>query len=204
MKSVIVLLCVVFAVASAVPVRKISQADQSRNIRVLQALKAFKVLHVLRASTRNDTVQFIEGVALGLAADFGNVTECTKEGTTVIDDFDKAYTEIKNGFAHMNVPEIAAGLVDFGAGLDELAAALSDCGEEQLVADIANLAKYLSEGPKGILELIAKEILNFFNQENTLGYDYKRAIAAWDADPRDYKTAGFYTGEIIGIFLDIQ
>jgi len=132
------------------------------------------------------------------------LTECVKDETTLVQDFDTAFQSIKNGFDHMNIPEIAAGLVEFGAGLDELASALNDCGEEELVAAIANLAKYLSEGPKGILELIAKEILNFFNQENTLGYDYKKAIAAWNADPRDFKAAGFYSGEIIGIFLDIQ
>jgi len=198
MKAVVVALCFVLAVASGA--RPANPRVAGHAIRVLNALQAFRA----PAGPTNDTILFLEGVELGLSADFGNLTECVKDENTIIEDFDKAFAAIKQGFDHMNIPEIAAGLVYFGDALQEMATALGDCGEEQLVEAIANLAKYLSEGPKGILELIAKEILNFYNQEATLGHDYKQAIAAWEANPRDYKAAGFYSGEIIGIFLNFN
>jgi len=198
MKAFFVALSLVLAVAAAGPIPKPHVASHA--LRVLQALKAFKA----PSGASNDTVQFLEGIELGLAADFGNLTECVNDDNSIIEDFDKSFQQLKQGFDHMNIAEIASGLVYFGDALQEMAAALKDCGEEELVKAIANLAAYLTGGPKGILELIAKEILNFYNNEGTLGHDYKQAIAAWDADPRDFKAAGFYSGEIIGIFLNFN
>jgi len=203
MKAAFVFVCVCLGVAAAALTPSPVRAN-ARGIPSAAAARIAKLVHFGSRAEPKDTVQFLEGFALGLASDFGNVTECANDSSTVVDDFDKAYQEIKNGISHLNVAEVAQGLVDFGSGVQEIAKALEECGDAQLVADIANLGKYLSEGPAGILQLIAKEILNFYSDEKTLGYDYRQAIKAWDASPRDYHSAGFYTGEITGIFLNIQ
>jgi len=182
-----------------------SAAFVASPVRATQRLgSAGKPLSLRLSSPESDTLAFLEGFALGLAEDFGNITECRNDSITFVEEFDQAFTLIKKGIDHASINDIVQGLIEFANGIDEVAKALQDCGDAQVVADIANLAKYLKGGPAGIIQLIAKEVLQYFNDQKTLGYDYRQAIKAWDATPRDYRTAGFYAGEITAIFLAIN
>jgi len=184
MKTMVTAVLVVFAALSA-------------SVGVLAAAPS----HYRLQNPATDLLLFLEGVGEGLVTDFGNLTECVNDSTTLLEDFDKAFTAIDLAIKHKSISELVVALKLFGVGVDELALVLKDCGDAELIAAIADLAAYFAQGPEGVIELIAKEILNVFADRHTLGSDFREAIKAWQAKPRDFKTAGLYTGEIIGIFI---
>jgi len=151
----------------------------------------------------DDLLKFVEGFEVGLVADFGNLTACVNTSSDVLSDFDQAFSELEAAIKTKNVQDLTLALRDFGDALSELSLALGDCGEVELVQAIKNLGDYLREGPKGVLEIIAKEVVNVYLERQSLGFDFRAAIKAWDSTPRDYYTAGLYTGEISGILLKL-
>jgi len=149
----------------------------------------------------HDVVAFIEGFATGVESEIGNVTECTKDLDITLNDFEVGFSLIKRGISRIWIPDVEKGLRYFGNGLKEVALVLKVCNATRLAEDIADIAMELSQGIKGVVEIIAKEILNIFHHGADITSDFKAAIASWEK--RDYFKSGFYTGKIVGILLDI-
>eukprot|EP01132_Coremiostelium_polycephalum_P005135 gene5135-6395_t len=139
---------------------------------------------------------FVEGLEISMNA---NATQCIQQAGATFDDFSNGFTLISIGFKKKSISNVQQGLVDIGLGLQEIPQVLTLCKVEQFVAEIESLAKELSSGTAGIIEVILKEALNIFHNRVDLTTDFKTAISAWKSG--DYTTSGKNVGEIVGVLL---
>jgi len=146
-----------------------------------------------------EAIQFIEGVALGLDDDLGNVTACTKDLNITTVDFGTGFALLEKGFHDKNIKEISAGLTDFGKGTQEIAKVWAACGDAKVAADIAKLAADIAKGPLSIFELVVKETVTIFHEKKELTTDFQQAISAWKA--KNFRASGEATGKIVGVLL---
>ena len=93
-----------------------------------------------------DVLAFLEGFALGVEAQIGNITLCTADAQVTLEDFRQGYNQITQGFRDWSVSLVEQGFVSIGHGFDEIAVAFKDCGIERLVMDIEKLAAELKSG----------------------------------------------------------
>ncbi|KAG2381677.1 hypothetical protein C9374_006061 [Naegleria lovaniensis] len=147
-----------------------------------------------------NVLAFVEGFALGIEADVGNVTECTKDVYITLNDFDDAFYSLEYGFKRINVKLIETGLREFGAGVKELAVALKGCNVNGIVEKIESLAAQLQSGPLGIVKVIVHELINIFHNEKDITNEFKKAIQYWK--DKKYELCGVQVGKIVGVLLE--
>merc|ERR1711991_564539 len=70
---------------------------------------------------------FVEGVSVGVTADIGNVTECTKDLVVSLESFDKALPAIKAGMLTANRDLVKSAVPTFGAAVEEVSKAFTVC-----------------------------------------------------------------------------
>ncbi|KAF2071730.1 hypothetical protein CYY_006954 [Polysphondylium violaceum] len=151
-------------------------------------------------STPADIVSFIVGVADGLEISMNeNATQCVTESGATFDEFVTAFHLIDQGFQKKSVALVGQGIEDFGLALQEVPVAFQTCGVEKFVQEIESLAKQLSSGTDGIIEIILKEALNIFHNRVDLSGEFKAAIADWKSG--SFFGCGQNVGEIVGILL---
>jgi len=164
------------------------------------ALVASASAKVSYRSTPGDVVNFIVGVADGLEISMNeNATQCITESGATFDEFVTAFHLIDTGFQKKSVSLVGQGIEDFGLALQEVPVAFQTCGVEKFIQEIQSLAKELSSGTSGIIELVLKEALNIFHNRQDLTGEFKSAIADWKSG--SYFGCGQNVGEIVGILL---
>eukprot|EP01087_Luapelamoeba_hula_P007682 TRINITY_DN1880_c0_g1_i1.p1 TRINITY_DN1880_c0_g1~~TRINITY_DN1880_c0_g1_i1.p1 ORF type:complete len:196 (-),score=36.49 TRINITY_DN1880_c0_g1_i1:97-633(-) len=149
-------------------------------------------------SVTNDVVLFVEGFGYGIGQTFGNVTLCSKDANTTLDNFAKGFSDLKQGFARLSVSYVERGLLEWAAGLADLAPLLENCGAVTLAEDIGRLVAKIQEGQ--VFEVVISEVVNIFFNGKTLIRDFDQAIFAWEK--ADYFTSGAATGRIVAILLE--
>jgi hypothetical protein len=153
----------------------------------------------LTGDVGRDVELFLEGMAVGLEIDIGNVTECTKDANVTLGDFEKGFRDLENGINQLSRTLIERGLVEWAAGVLSMAKLLQQCGFVELAQDIYNIATEIMSGPAGIFKLVINEIVDIFYHGRSLINDFKLMISSFKAG--DYYHAGVATGEILGILL---
>jgi len=145
-------------------------------------------------------VQFIVGFAEGIETEVSeNITQCVVDYNASLDDLDRGFAELDEGFKKLHPALVEQGLSDIGKGIQEIAGVLDVCGLNELALEIAHVGKEIEEGK--LLEVILKETINIIHNERVLTSDFKSATAAWMS--KDYKTSGLYLGKIVGILLKV-
>ena len=152
--------------------------------------------------TRADYIAFIEGFALGVESDFGNVTECVQDGKEAFTYLSRSVQELKDGIHRKSVSAITAGIIDLGFGIKELGEDIKACDIKEIIDDIMNIAHQLSSGPSGIVEVIVKEVVNIFHHGKDITNDFKNLISFWEQ--QKYELAGVQLGKIVGILIKEQ
>lgn len=153
-----------------------------------------------KKAAENPAVEFLEGFAEGFDADFGNVSACINDSTTVVDDMEKAFDKIKDGIDHLSGKDVREGLLYLADGLEELVRAIEACGVPSIANSILKIVDKIKNGPEGWLSLIVDDILKFWKDRKTIGHDI---VEAYDAfKDKNYFKAGYYTGKVTGILLE--
>jgi hypothetical protein len=147
-----------------------------------------------------DVLAFLEGFALGVEAQIGNITACTADVEITLEDFNLAYKQITQGFRDWSPKLVEQGFVSFGHGIEEIAVAFKDCGVDRLVNDLEKLAAELKTGTTGIIHVIYKEIINIFTHGKEITNDVKNFLKYWQA--KQYELAGVQAGKIVAILLE--
>eukprot|EP01121_Diplochlamys_sp_Union-15-3_P010627 TRINITY_DN299_c0_g1_i1.p1 TRINITY_DN299_c0_g1~~TRINITY_DN299_c0_g1_i1.p1 ORF type:complete len:171 (-),score=47.30 TRINITY_DN299_c0_g1_i1:31-543(-) len=147
--------------------------------------------------TPEETVEFIEGVAVGLEVELGNVTECTKDLNITLEDFEQGFADVRRGIDSISLSLVEKGIMEWGDGLKELVVVLKVCGADEAAADIEKIILQIESGPEGIVRLIAKEILNILDEN--VGSLFREAVDDWE--DKDYFGSGKATGKILGILI---
>eukprot|EP00003_Mantamonas_plastica_P010501 TRINITY_DN1994_c0_g2_i2.p1 TRINITY_DN1994_c0_g2~~TRINITY_DN1994_c0_g2_i2.p1 ORF type:complete len:180 (-),score=70.90 TRINITY_DN1994_c0_g2_i2:100-639(-) len=155
--------------------------------------------HLHETPEEKAIIQFLEGFALGIESDFGNVSACIKDAAETYMKFDAAFKDIDEGIRHLDVKRVEKGITELGQGVQDIADAAKDCGFGEIAQDIEAIAKELQE-PGGILKVIVEEVVKIFGHEQEVTQDFKGAIAAWKG--KQYTPAGLYVGKIVGILIE--
>jgi hypothetical protein len=148
---------------------------------------------------RQDWIGFIEGIALGIESDFGNVTECTQEAEFAYESLERSFQELQEGFRQKSVGLITAGIIDLGFGIQEIGKDLKTCDIGEILEDIEKIAKELSSGVTGIIEVIVKEAVNIFSHHKDITNDIKNAYSFWGQGK--YQLAGVQVGKLLGFLI---
>ncbi|EGG17001.1 hypothetical protein DFA_07982 [Cavenderia fasciculata] len=153
-------------------------------------------------SVPTDIGAFVLGFAEGLEISLNeNATTCISQYVATLDDFENGVSLISTGFKKLSVSDIGAGITDLGQGLEAIPTIFSTCGVEQLIQQIESIAAQLSSGADGIIEVIAKEVINIIHKKANLTTEFKNLVNAWKV--QDYQTAGENLGEVVGTLLDV-
>jgi hypothetical protein len=147
-----------------------------------------------------DVLAFLEGFALGVEAQIGNITLCTADVQVTLEDFKQGYNQIQQGFKHLSIKLVEEGFISIGHGFDDIATAFKDCGIERLVEDIEKLAAELKTGTAGIIKVLYKEFINIFTHGKEITVDVQNFLKYWKA--QQYELAGVAMGKIAGILLE--
>jgi len=142
---------------------------------------------------------FLEGFVQGLATDFGNITECTKDIDFSINEFIDSIGDISQGIRTENLFLIVQGLTEFGNGLNELKPVVQACGDKKLVQDIEKIISDFSTA-EGAWLFALRELQNIFSKYNDLQIDFITADIAFKTG--DLYTGGYYVGVILGILIE--
>merc|ERR1711934_640075 len=127
-----------------------------------------------------DVVLFLEGLAVGVEEDFGNVTECTADLELTLQDFEKGYALIGQGMRHYSISDIRKGLDAFSAGLQEIKKAIDDCGTEEFAQAVEAIIQDFSSWV-GVARFCYHELITIFHERSTLQKDFPAAEAAFKA-----------------------
>jgi hypothetical protein len=148
---------------------------------------------------RKQWIAFIEGFALGLESDFGNVTECTQDAKLAFTTLERSFQELRDGFKRNSVYAITAGLIDLGFGIKELIDDAKACDIKEIIDDVLKIAHELSSGVGGIIEVVIKETINIFSHHREITNDFKNLILFWEQ--QKYELAGVQLGKLVGLLL---
>jgi len=152
----------------------------------------------VKDTPEQNLIFFVEGLAYGVEAEVGNITECMEDLNITLADFEKGFADISQGIDWLDIFQIEKGLKEWSAGVTEVNEVLKVCGAEKLAEDIAKIVAEVSSGTTGLLEFVAKEILNIL--DNGVGQLFRQAVDAWEAN--NYYDSGKYCGEALGILLN--
>ncbi|EFA76764.1 hypothetical protein PPL_09515 [Heterostelium album PN500] len=141
---------------------------------------------------------FVAGMEIAMN---GNSTECVVESNATFDDFANGFTLIGEGFDHLSASDVEQGIELVGEGLAQIPQILSLCGVTEFIGDIVNVAKELSSGTGGIIEVILKEALNIFHNREDITEDWKNMVNDWKSG--DYQSSGQNLGLVIMNFQHI-
>jgi len=141
----------------------------------------------------NRATLFVEGVSVGVTADMGNVTECTKDLVLSLDSFDKALPAMKAGMLTANRDLVKSAVATFGAGVEEVSKAFTVCA----VFATAESTDILASSMKG--ENTADFFAGLLSEKDTVE-DLSAAVKYLEAG--DSFSAGVYTGRVINVLLE--
>jgi hypothetical protein len=137
--------------------------------------------------------------ALGIESDFGNVTQCLKDGDQAFISFNKAFKELSDGISKRSPSIITLGIIDLGEGVKELAIATKACDTAEIVSDIERIAHELSSGAPGIIEIVIKESINIFAHKKEITQDIQRGVSYWNQ--QKYELCGVQVGKLVGFLI---
>ena len=103
------------------------------------------------------------------------------------------------GFKSKSVGLITAGIIDLGFGIEEIGKDIKACDVQDIIADIEKIAKELSSGAVGIIEVIIKETVNIFSHHKEITGDIKNAFTFWEE--QKYQLAGVQVGKLLGFLI---
>lgn len=129
----------------------------------------------------------------------GNMAQCLQDEEQAAASFQVAMADLQTGWARKSVSLVEQALVELGVALNDAAASLKDCNVTAAVADIEKVAKMLSEGEGGIIEVVIKETVGFFTRKGEITGVFKTLLGAWKA--AQWQQAGEAAGKLVAILL---
>jgi len=151
-----------------------------------------------KIESKEDIVNFLKGVAVGLDVIMGDPAACVKDVTNMTSDFNDAFQLISYGIKNLNVKSVMQGLFAFADGVEKLADAFKACGIEKMADSIIKIVSEIKNGE--IQALIKDEVIHIFSHGRELIHLFKDVCAEWKA--KDFYAAGKDVGEILGILID--
>jgi len=151
-----------------------------------------------KLETKQDVVNFLKGVAVGLDVIMGDPAACVKDITNMTSDFNDGVQLIAYGIKNLNVKSVMEGLFAFADGVEKLADAFKACGIEKMAESIIKIVKEIKSGQ--IQAFIKDEIMHIWSHGRELIHLFKDVAAEWKA--KDFYSAGKDVGEILGILID--
>jgi len=151
-----------------------------------------------KLETKEDLVNFLKGVAVGLDVIMGDPTACVRDVTNMTSDFNDAVQLIAHGIKTLSVKTVMEGLFAFADGVEKLADAFKACGIEKTADSIIKIVTEIKSGQ--VQAFIKDEIIHIFSHGRELIEIFKAMVADWKA--KDYYSAGKDVGEVLGILID--
>jgi len=151
-----------------------------------------------KLSTKEDVINFLKGVAVGLDVIMGDPAACVRDIQNMTSDFNDGVQLIAHGIKTLNVKAVMQGLFAFADGVEKLADAFKACGIEKMADSIIKIVTEIKSGQ--IQALIKDEIMHIWSHGRDLIELFKAVAADWKAG--DFYSAGKDVGEILGILID--
>ncbi|KAG2381678.1 hypothetical protein C9374_006062 [Naegleria lovaniensis] len=148
----------------------------------------------------SNVLAFVEGFLLGIEADVGNVTACTRDATITLNDFDNAFYSLEYGFKKMSPQLIETGLQELAAGIEEIKQGIEDCNIKGIIKQIESLIAQLKSGTLGVVKVLVHEAINIFHNGQNITTEFKNAIQYWK--DKKYELCGVQVGMIVGVLLE--
>jgi len=183
-----------FALVLLALVVSASAIDQSRFIVASTA----ELEQYGKLETKEDILNFLKGVAVGLDVIMGDPAACVRDITNMTSDFNDAFQLISYGIQHLNVKSVMQGLFAFADGVEKVADAFRACGIEKMADSIIKIVTEIKSGQ--LQAFIKDEIMHIWSHGRELIELFKDIAAEWKA--KNFYAAGKDVGEVLGILID--
>jgi len=151
-----------------------------------------------KMETKDDVVNFLKGVAVGLDVIMGDPAACVKDIKNMTSDFNDGFQLIAHGIKTLNVKSVMQGLFAWADGVEKLADAFKACGLEKTADSIIKIVAEIKAGQ--LQAFIKDEIMHIWSHGRELIQLFKDMVANWK--DKNFYEAGKDVGEVLGILID--
>jgi len=160
------------------------------------AIVAFALLSAASLASASQSSLLVEGLAVGLTAEIGNVTECTKGVQLSMTFYHDAMMSMKKGQDAHVAAGVQAAVAVFGKSMRELSHAFTVCGLFSVAERVELAGQALSEG--NFLTVSPVGAVSF--GEVQLTDDFAFAAKYWLAG--DAFQSGVFAGRVVATLIE--
>jgi len=151
-----------------------------------------------KMETKDDVINFLKGVAVGLDVIMGDPAACVKDIKNMTSDFNDGFQLIAHGIKTLSVKSVMQGLFAWADGIEKLADAFKACGLEKTADSIIKIVTEIKAGQ--LQAFIKDEIMHIWSHGRELIQLFKDMVANWK--DKNFYESGKDVGEVIGILID--